>query len=151
MGYKMNRNAASPFNFGEGTGRSPLNNGEKKAGVVARTWDNPKGDHIDKQVKNNNKKHHPINETASPGPSTTKEVASDNRQNSSARPEMSADMKKKSSEKEPPSSSPTLKTSPLNQVRGQQQMNPSVEVPHVEHGTGRGSRTGKGIKHSHTI
>ena len=62
MGYKMNRNAASPFNFGEGTGRSPL-----------------------------------------------------------------------------------------NQVRGQQRMNPSTLKPHVEHGTGRGSRTGKGIKHSHTV
>jgi len=147
----MNRNAASPFDFGEGTGRSPLNNGEKKAGVVARDWNNPTGDHIDKQVKNNNKKHHPINETASPGPSARKEKADDDRPRPSAKPEMSAEMKaKKSSEKEPPSSSPTLKTSPLNQVRGQQQMNPSLEVPHVEHGKGRGSRVGKGIKRKHT-
>lgn len=135
MGYKMNRNSASPFDFGEGTGRSPLNNGEKKAGVVARTWDNPKGAHIDEQVK----KH---------GGPRTAAVPPD----LDLKPEPGPRTPRPSST-EPPTEkpSPANKTSPLNQVRGQQRMNPSTLKPHVEHGTGRGSRTGKGIKHSHTI
>ena len=142
MGYKM-KYSGTPFNFGEGTGRSPLSKyveppkkstkGDEPGKV--RSWGNPTGDHIDKQINKYGKYPH----TAALPPEDVRK----------ADPADPAGL----SEKEPPTEkpSPAAKTSPLNQVRGQQQMNPSTLKPHVEHGTGRGSRTGKGIKRSHTV
>tara|TARA_R110002012_G_scaffold3905_1_gene18118 strand:+ start:55 stop:474 length:420 start_codon:yes stop_codon:yes gene_type:complete len=130
-----NSRKKSPFklkgmDFGTGTGSSPLNKYKSDA--------QRKAVHASKADKSPMKKVKP----------DYPDIDGDGNRKES--------MKKAASDKAPTNygmeeeETPLPKTSPLNQVRGQQQMNPSVEVPHVEHGKGRGSRVGKGIKRKHT-
>ena len=128
MGYRQKYNSKTPFNFGEGTGRSPL----------SKNIEPPK------KGPGAGPNKPPSKTLPFPGPRTA-----------AVPPDLDLKPERKGlSTTEPPTEKPSpaaKKTSPLNQVRGQQRMNPSTLKPHVEHGTGRGSRTGKGIKHSHTI
>jgi len=53
MGYKMKRNAGSPFNFGEGTGRSPLKHDPDGLYAAKEKEKPPSPEEAKKKVKEN--------------------------------------------------------------------------------------------------
>tara|TARA_R100001082_G_C4308738_1_gene135782 strand:+ start:135 stop:629 length:495 start_codon:yes stop_codon:yes gene_type:complete len=153
MAYKQKYNSATPFNFGEGTGMGAKHKSDLEMEEIKKELNqNPP-----KEKKENKKKKKKIDNLKNETPDEKKDFRFDRKTEGPIWLQNWRDNRRKKKEHkeflEEQHEEPVRKKdkSPINFNGPNQRANPSTLKSHVEHGTGRGSREGKGPKPSHTI